>query len=191
MYLAHKSLAWEQREKGSCGGMIWYELKLFPNRLHRVWSCPPTLSGGLLPPISTMYCVTLAPTSSIPFLLFTVKCTANNNNGFIFSMTLWLKVPQLYYLWLAEGQGSVVQEFSHAALLPPPPPGSGLSVSFFVGNQSQVLGQKERLSTARGNDCAFCLTLYPKVVSLCSWSPSAVVCGLIGEYMGLFFFWHI
>lgn len=190
MYLAHMSLAWEQREKGSCGGMIWYELKLFPNRLHRVWSCPPTLSGGLLPPISTMYCVTLAPTSSIPFLLFTVKCTANNNNGFIFSMTLWLKVPQLYYLWLAEGQGSVVQEFSHAALLPGPPP--RVRPVCVILCRQPAAGQKERLRTARGNDCAFCLTLYPKVVSLCSWPPSAVVCGLIGEYMGLFFFFcHI
>lgn len=36
LYLAHMSSAWEQREEGSCGEMIWYELKLFPNRLHRV-----------------------------------------------------------------------------------------------------------------------------------------------------------
>lgn len=36
LYLAHMSSAWEHREEGSCGGMIWYELKLFPNRLHRV-----------------------------------------------------------------------------------------------------------------------------------------------------------
>ena len=40
LYLAHMSPAWEQWEEGSCGGMIWYELKLFPNRLQRVWSCP-------------------------------------------------------------------------------------------------------------------------------------------------------
>lgn len=38
------------REKaGSCGGMIWYELKLFPNRLHRVWSCPPACLPDSLP----------------------------------------------------------------------------------------------------------------------------------------------
>lgn len=29
--------AWEPRGRvGSCGGLIWYELKVFPNRLHGV-----------------------------------------------------------------------------------------------------------------------------------------------------------
>lgn len=64
-------------------------------------------------------------------------------------MTLRPKVPQLYYLWLVEGQGSVVQDFSHAALLPGAPPGSGLSVSFFAGIQPQVSGQRERLRTSK------------------------------------------
>lgn len=40
LYLARMSAAWELWEQGSCGGMIWYELELFPNRLHLVWSCP-------------------------------------------------------------------------------------------------------------------------------------------------------
>lgn len=39
-YLAQMNSAWEQEEEGSCGGMIWYDLKLFPNRLHGVWSYP-------------------------------------------------------------------------------------------------------------------------------------------------------
>lgn len=50
-------------EAGSCGGMIWYELKLFPNRLHRVWSCPLLVWGNLSPTIETILCyISYSPT---------------------------------------------------------------------------------------------------------------------------------
>lgn len=33
---SHVSRLGTEGKAGSCGGMIWYELKLFPNRLHKV-----------------------------------------------------------------------------------------------------------------------------------------------------------
>lgn len=33
---SHVSCLGTEGKAGSCGGMIWYELKLFPNRLHKV-----------------------------------------------------------------------------------------------------------------------------------------------------------
>lgn len=41
---------------GSCGGMIWYELKVFPNRLHGVWSCPLLVWRGSLPHYQPVLC---------------------------------------------------------------------------------------------------------------------------------------
>lgn len=105
LYLAHMSPAWEQREEGSCGGMIWYELKLFPNRLHRVWSCPLLVWWILSTSINQRRaCITLHQLFfPLVFLFCIAKCTASNNSVFIFSMTLWLKVPRPCYLWLVEG----------------------------------------------------------------------------------------
>lgn len=91
----------KRREEGSCGGMIWYELKLFPNRLHRVWSSPLLVWWILSTSINQRSaCITLHQLFSFLFFLFFT--TANNNKGFIFSMTLWLKVPRPCYLWLVE-----------------------------------------------------------------------------------------
>lgn len=118
---------------GSCGGTIWYELKLFPNRLHKVWSCSLSVCY-ITPPSQSKFYFTLAP--------FPSWQNALKDSSVIFSMTLWLKVPPRCYLWLVE--------FSHALLdawISADP-----SVSFFIGNQPQVLGHMEILKTARGND---------------------------------------
>lgn len=60
-----------EEEEGSCGGMIWYELKLFPNRLHRVWSCPLLVWWILSPSINPRRaCITLHQLPPpCPFLL--------------------------------------------------------------------------------------------------------------------------
>lgn len=59
--------------------------------------------------------------------------------------------------------------------------------AFFTGVQPQVSGQMERLKTARGNDYAFCSALHLEVVSV---TLTTVLCGLIGESMGLLCFGH-
>lgn len=106
LYLAHMSPPWERKEEGSCGGMIWYELKLFPNRLHRVWSCPLFVWWTPFTSINPRRaCIMLHQLFLLlVFLFFTVKCSANNNTGCIFSMTLRLKVPPPCYLWLVAGE---------------------------------------------------------------------------------------
>lgn len=118
LYLARMSAAWELWEQGSCGGMIWYELELFPNRLHLVWSCPLHVWWILSYSVKLgRLCIILHQLFFITSCLFFVihsKSSANSNTGFIFSMTLRLKVPQPCYLWLF-GEGLVI--VSHAALL--------------------------------------------------------------------------
>lgn len=158
LYLAHMSPPWERREEGSCGGMIWYELKLFPNRLQRVWSCPLFVWWVASTSISLRRACIILHQLFLPIivLFFTVKYSASNNNACIFSMTLWLKVSQPCYLWLV-GRG-------HLIVFPCSVDGMGLlrvwSVSVILHPQPQVFSQSARLRTERGNDCAFCSTLY-------------------------------
>lgn len=108
----------------------------------------------------------------------------NNNSGFIFSMTLWLKVPRPCYLWSVGG--GLCNSFPMQSWMAWASWGSGLSVSFFIGIQPQVSSQRARLKTAWGNDSAFYSSLRSKVVSFCSWTQSNVVCGLIGGIHGTF-----
>ena len=76
--------AWERRRAAVVG---WFGMKLFPNRLHEVWS-------SFL---------------SLVFFFFTVKLQTITLVLYL-AWLLWLKVPQLYYLWLVgrEGGGCVI-----------------------------------------------------------------------------------
>lgn len=146
---SHVSRLGTEGKEGSCGGVIWYEFKLFPNRLQKVWSC--SLPVCYITPLSQS-------TSFTPhWPPFPSWQNALKDCSVIFSMTLWFKVPPRCCLWLVE--------FSHALLdawISADP-----SVSFFVGNQPQVLGHMEILNTARGNDWAFCYMWHEKWSDVC------------------------
>lgn len=187
LYLAHMSPPWERREEGSCGGMIWYELKLFPNRLHRVWSCVLFVWWVASTSINSRRACIISHQLFLPLIIlfFTVKYSANNNNGCIFSMTLWLKVPQPYYLWLVGG--------GHLIVFPCSVVDTGLlrvqSVSVILHRHSAA-GLWPECETEDSERKWLCFLFYTvltgqEVVNICSWCRSNVVCGLIGEYMGL------
>lgn len=171
---------------GSCGGMIWYELKLFPNRLHRVWSCPLPVWWNLSPSINQYYITSGLFPSCVSFIV----CSFQYNVLKTITMVL-------YFAWLCgwrcpghttcgQPRGGLYNSFPMQCCIAQVSWGSGLSVSFFIGIQPQVSGQRERPKTARGNDLAVCSTWRWKVVSFCSFNHSNVVCGLMGKHTGFF-----
>lgn len=180
LYLAHTSPAWERR-RAAVVGMIWYELKLFPNRLHEVWSCPPACLVDSLhqcqPEESTYYITSaLFP----PRLLLSRSKTANNNNGVIFSVTLRLKVPQPYYLWLVEGGGRCcVIVFPCSTVGAAPLRVWSVSVILHQPPAAGLWPEGGTEDSQRKWLCFLFFAALKKVVSYCSWTPSTVVCGLI------------
>lgn len=126
---------------GSCGGMIWYELKLFPNRLHRVWSCP-LLVWWILSPTIDQYYITSA---LFPSCLFVLRSKMHWKTITVVLYLAWLcgwRCPRPYYLWSVEGVCIIVFPCSVVWRWPPEGPAS----------QCHSSSASSRRSLARGRD---------------------------------------